>query len=220
MPTQKLDVDACMAGLEEIGAQLKLGKLSEAEADVARLALLAPARPSRWTFRSSHQSGPQTWIVVAAVFLLVSGVGAVTSYLEYPQRGFESAEGAGSDAELLARLQNYASSIPAEAPAPPKTAGAMLPDVTTMIDRLAARLETNPKDLEGWRTLGWSYFHMARYDQAATAFGRAVDLDPASAELKRSYDDAKAKAAAGPNIETSSTSQPQDSGTNGASGGE
>ena len=228
MRSQQLDLDACKAGLEEIDAQLKLGTLSEAEANVARLALLAPPRVSRRIFLRPQQSNPQTLVVVAAVFLLVSGIGAVTSYLEYPRREMASADGAASDAELLARLQNYAGSIPADDPSPPKAAGTMLPDVSTMIDRLAARLESNPKELEGWRTLGWSYFHMARYDQAATAFGRAVDLDPASTELKRSYDDAKAKAAAGGNVETASTSQPQThpkiqpeaSGNNGASGGE
>ncbi len=227
MRSQQLDLNACTAGLEEIDAQLKLGKLSEAEANVARLALLAPPREPSWFLRRG-QSSPRTLLVVAAVFLLVSGIGAVTSYLEYPRREMASADANASDAELLARLQNYAGSIPAEDPSPPKTASTMLPDVTTMIDRLAARLETNPKDLEGWRTLGWSYFHMARYDQAATAFARAVDLDPASAELKRSYDDAKAKAVAGGNVEIASTSQPQahpqiqaeTSSNNGASGGE
>lgn len=226
MRTQQLDVDACKAGLEEIDARLKLGKLSEVEANAARLTLLARPHASRWAFHQDQQSGPRTFIVVAAVFLLVSGIGAVTSYLEYPRREIASADDPASDSELLARLQNYAGSIPAEDPAPPKTAGTMLPDVNTMIERLAARLETNPKDLEGWRTLGWSYFHMARYDLAATAFGRAVELDPASAELKRSYADAKAKAADSSSVETASTSQPQaqtqaeGSGNNGASVGE
>lgn len=226
MRTQQLDVDACKAGLEEIDARLKLGKLSEVEANAARLTLLARPHASRWAFHQDQQSGPRTFIVVAAVFLLVSGIGAVTSYLEYPRREIASAEGPASDPELLARLQNYAGSIAAEDPAPPKAASTMLPDVNTMIERLAARLETNPKDLEGWRTLGWSYFHMARYDLAATAFGRAVELDPASAELKRSYDDAKAKAADSSSVETASTSQPQaqtqaeGSGNNGASVGE
>jgi cytochrome c-type biogenesis protein CcmH len=62
-----------------------------------------------------------------------------------------------------------------------------------MIERLAARLETTPQDLEGWRMLGWSYFHTQRYEQAALAFGKALDLDPGSAELKLSYEEAKAK---------------------------
>ena len=32
-----------------------------------------------------------------------------------------------------------------------------LPDVETMIERLAARLQTAPEDADGWRMLGWSY---------------------------------------------------------------
>jgi cytochrome c-type biogenesis protein CcmH len=86
-------------------------------------------------------------------------------------------------------------------------AGKPLPDVNTMIERLAARLETTPEDLKGWQMLGWSYFHTARYKQAATAFARAVELDPNSAELKLAYEEAKAKAAESDNLETASSLQ-------------
>ena len=55
--------------------------------------------------------------------------------------------------------------------------------------------------------LGWSYFHTARYEQAATAYARAVELDPSSAELKLSYEEAKAKASEGDNLETASSLQ-------------
>jgi cytochrome c-type biogenesis protein CcmH len=55
--------------------------------------------------------------------------------------------------------------------------------------------------------LGWSYFHTARYKQAATAFARAVELDPNSAELKLAYEEARAKAAESDNLETASSLQ-------------
>jgi cytochrome c-type biogenesis protein CcmH len=97
---------------------------------------------------------------------------------------------------MLARLTHYARSVGTEEPASIATAGKLLPDVNTMIERLAARLETTPEDIEGWRMLGWSYFHTGRYEQAATAYARAVELDPNSAELKLSYEEAKAKASA------------------------
>jgi len=71
-------------------------------------------------------------------------------------------------------------------------AGKLLPDVNTMIERLAARLEATPDDIKGWRMLGWSYFHTKRYKEAATAYARAVELDPNSAELK--LEETKAKA--------------------------
>ena len=69
-----------------------------------------------------------------------------------------------------------------------------LPDVKTMIDRLSARLETTPDDIKGWRMLGWSYFHTGLYEQAAIAYAKALELDPNSAEIKLSHEEAKAKA--------------------------
>ena len=55
--------------------------------------------------------------------------------------------------------------------------------------------------------LGWSYFHTARYEQAATAYARAVELDPNSAEIKLSYEEAKVKASESDNLETASSLQ-------------
>jgi cytochrome c-type biogenesis protein CcmH len=89
--------------------------------------------------------------------------------------------------------------------------GKLLPDVNTMIERLAARLEAAPEDAKGWRMLGWSYFHTGRYKQAATALARAVELDPNSAELKLAYEEAKAKA--------SETASPLQTGLVGKGGG-
>jgi cytochrome c-type biogenesis protein CcmH len=85
--------------------------------------------------------------------------------------------------------------------------GKLLPDVNTMIERLTARLKATPADIEGWRMLGWSYYHTARYEQAASAYARALELDPDSAELKLSYEEAKAKASESDNLETASSLQ-------------
>jgi cytochrome c-type biogenesis protein CcmH len=142
-----------------------------------------------------------TLIVLAVVFLLVVGIGAATSYLRGSPEGSAGAiasslSRAGSNTDL-ARLKDYARSIAPEEPAPMAAGGKPLPDVNTMIERLAARLESTPEDIKGWRMLGWSYFHTGRYQQAATAYARAVQLDPNSAELKLSYEEAKAKAADG-----------------------
>jgi cytochrome c-type biogenesis protein CcmH len=153
-------------------------------------------------------------IVAAAAFLLVAGIGAVTSYVGDPPEATGSGDTisfslsrSGSNGEMLARLTDYTRSIGTEEPASMAAAGKLLPDVNTMIERLTARLETTPEDIEGWRMLGWSYFHMARYEQAATAYARAVELDPSSAELKLSYEEAKAKASESANLETASSLQ-------------
>jgi cytochrome c-type biogenesis protein CcmH len=108
---------------------------------------------------------------------------------------------------MLARLEDYARSIGTDEPASKAAAGKPLPDVNTMIERLAARLETTPGDINGWRMLGWSYLNIGRYKQAATAYARAVELDPNSADLKLSYEEAKAKDSEGANSETGSSSQ-------------
>ena len=131
--------------------------------------------------------------------LLVLGIGAATSYFGDPRKATGSGDTvsfslsrSGSDGEMLASLKDYARSIGTEEPASMAAAGKLPPDVNTMIERLAARLETTPDDIKGWRMLGWSYFHTKRYKEAATAYARAVELDPNSAELK--LEEAKAKA--------------------------
>ena len=144
--------------------------------------------------------------------LLIAGIGAAASYLGESRKATGAGEkissslsGAGSDGEMLARLKDYTRSIATEEPASMPPAGKLLPDVDTMTERLAARLEKTPEDLKGWRMLGWSYFHMARFKEAAAAFARAVELDPNSAELKLSYEEAKAKASERDNLETASS---------------
>jgi len=136
-------------------------------------------------------------IVAAAGSFLVAGIGAASFYLVDPPEPTSSAARSESDGEVLARLKNYTRSIGTEEPASKASAGKRLPDVNTMIERLAARLRTTPEDINGWRMLGWSYFNTARYEQAALAYARAVELDPNSAELKLSYEEAKAKATEG-----------------------
>ncbi len=199
MQRKRIDVETCKARLEDIEARLKLGKLNAAEADAERLALLCQLRSSSWGFGQNFRRAVPRLIGPAAVFLLVAGVGAAVSQFQDVPEEVRSADtnsgpGLGSDGEMLASLADYTHSIGAEAPASTPAGGEPLADVDTMIERLAARLATKPDDVKGWGMLGWSYFHMERYEQAATAYAKALKLDPSSAELKRSYEEAKAKA--------------------------
>jgi cytochrome c-type biogenesis protein CcmH len=163
-------------------------------------ALLLRLRPSSWKL-----------VVPATIFLVVAGIGAVAAYLEEsPEaalaRDTSSLADAGTDGEI-ARLTDYSRSIGTAAPASTGAGGRPLPDVETMIEQLAARLETTPDDIDGWRMLGWSYFHTGRHEEAAAAYGRAVKLDPSSSELKLLYDQAKAKASEGDDRKTASSLQ-------------
>jgi cytochrome c-type biogenesis protein CcmH len=199
--TEKLSVEACKAGLEDIDARLQLGTLDEAEADAARLALLSQLRSSRWIFGQDLRRAARTIVAPAAVFLLVAGIGAAASYMGAPPEAAvsvdassHSAPASTEDGEMLASLTDYTRSIGAGEPAPTPADGKLLPDVNTMIERLEARLATAPEDVKGWQLLGWSLFQMQRYEQAASAYSKALALDPSSAEIKRAYEEATAKA--------------------------
>jgi cytochrome c-type biogenesis protein CcmH len=156
-------------------------------------------------------SAAGTLIVAVPAFLLVAGVGAATSYLGSVPETSGLAE-TGPNAEMMARLGAYARSIGGEDAKPMTTEGETLPDVDAMIDQLAARLQTAPEDIDGWRMLGWSYFNTTRYEEAATAYAKAVELDPSSTELKLLYEDAKAKASGSVNLATASPRQTEGSG--------
>lgn len=214
------DLENCRASLEGIGTQLRNGELTDTEADAARLALLTRFPSSRWGFSKTFRGHPQKLLVASAVFLLVSSIGAAVSYDRSAPEVMRSTEVISfpePDSEVLTQLTDYARSIGSEKSSSMAAAGELLPDVNAMIERLAARLETTPQDLEGWRMLGWSYFHTERYEQAATAFGRALELDPSSAELKLSYEEAKAKTSGSGNFETTPSLQagPVDDGPSG-----
>lgn len=64
---------------------------------------------------------------------------------------------------------------------------------------LFQRLAMDPGHPEMWRVLGSLYMRMERYDEAASAFGRAIDLmgEKASAELFSAYGEALTLSAGG-----------------------
>ncbi|MEM9333975.1 MAG: tetratricopeptide repeat protein [Pseudomonadota bacterium] len=52
-------------------------------------------------------------------------------------------------------------------------------DIQGMVASLAARLESEPNDIEGWKMLGRSFITLGQYPEAAEAFRRAVVLEGA-----------------------------------------
>jgi cytochrome c-type biogenesis protein CcmH len=186
------------------------------------VSLLYRAWASSLSFGRDVRRAAGTLILAAVAFLLVASIGAIASYVGNPHEATGSGDTtslspsrAGSNDEMLARLIDYTRSIETEQTASMAAADEPLPEVNTIIDRLAARLKTTPEDVEGWRMLGWSYFHTARYEQAATAYARAVELDPGSAEIKLSYEEAKAKVFESDNLETASPLQTEPAGKGG-----
>lgn len=81
-------------------------------------------------------------------------------------------------------FQVWKSRAPADQPIAGNAATATSgqPDVATMIANLEKKLQANPKDAEGWRMLGWSYYRTERFGDAVKAYRRATEADPKNAE--------------------------------------
>ena len=103
-------------------------------------------------------------------------------------------ENASTD-RALDQLQKFASGS-AGTQAPVKTS-AGLPPVDELIQRLATRLQKNPNDIAGWRTLGWANFNIQHYDDAAAAYAKAIKLYPNVADLYSARGEALVQAANG-----------------------
>jgi cytochrome c-type biogenesis protein CcmH len=59
--------------------------------------------------------------------------------------------------------------------------------ITGMVEKLAARLATNPEDLEGWARLARSYKVLGKTDEAASAYARALPFVQTQPELLIDY---------------------------------
>ena len=70
--------------------------------------------------------------------------------------------------------------------------------IKTMVARLAARLESQPDDLDGWRRLARSYAVLGRNDAARNAYARAAALSPKDISVLLLYASAVLKAAGQP----------------------
>lgn len=89
---------------------------------------------------------------------------------------------------------------PSTEPAAPQTPAqpqAGLPSVEEMTQRLQAKLERNPQDVEGWRMLGWAFFNTEHFADAANAYSKAIELRPDAAEYRSARGEALVREADG-----------------------
>ena len=66
--------------------------------------------------------------------------------------------------------------------------------VEAMVAKLAERMRQNPDDAQGWAMLAKSYAVMGRFEDAAAAYGKAVERVPDNPHLLADYADALAMA--------------------------
>lgn len=226
-------IEAAKDELDTVEEKARAGSLSQLEAASARVDIL-----KRWAEDIGSRAGnPRHAGVASASGFTVLGIAAALLVLyfaggfpsDFTGMGKQQPVSAGSEpqGDEFAKLRAYAQSVPEALPSvvygpmsKPKNAAANdgLADVDTMIERLAARLEKEPNDSDGWRMLGWSYFQTKRFAEAEKAYAHAVALKPESTELTSAYEEAKAKAAAGSAATAADTSSAPDVRTSASAG--
>jgi cytochrome c-type biogenesis protein CcmH/NrfG len=214
LEAQQPDLADCKARLEVIRSRLKQGLVSESEADAERLALLAQVKTPRYQFVQNLRGGAQTLPLSAAVFLFSAGLVATIAYFgsgsataQPEATGSQGGLESGMGAQLADYIRSTGIQQASSTASPITESGELLPDVNVMIQRLEGRLKTTPDDVNGWQMLGWSYFNTGRFGEAANAFEKALKLNPGSADIKASYEEAKAKATGSGNTEAAMPAQ-------------
>lgn len=88
--------------------------------------------------------------------------------------------------------RNALSGSPAAASTPASSSGQPSGQMTQAgieanVAKLAARLEQNPSDVQGWIMLGRSYLNLEKYKEASNAYAKAAALKPDDADLLGDY---------------------------------
>lgn len=175
--------------LADVDVQLAAGTIPPADAEGLRIEIkrrmLAAghiaddvARP----FASRALSG----VAIGLAVMVATAAAALYSSMGQPQL----ATAGGNDAAA-----SPAQGAPAGA-APEDQAQADA-EVGRLVAGLETRLADNPDDAEGWRMLGWSYYNLRRFPDAARAYARAVALDPQGEGYQSAYGEALVQVADG-----------------------
>jgi cytochrome c-type biogenesis protein CcmH len=151
--------------LADLDSELKAGAISPeqwaaTQAEIERRVLEDEAS----TPTSLHRKSPLAALVLALA--LPAATAGIYAWLGAP---------AALSPETVAR-QDPAHSVTPE-------------QIAAMVDRLAAKMEANPADVEGWIMLGRSYAVLGRYREAAGAYAKAANLRPDDATLLADYAD-------------------------------
>lgn len=177
--TADYDLTVYKNQLKEIARERERGVLNAAEAEAAEAEIarriLAADKARQKAARDARAPGRA--YALAGVIAVLLPLGATGVYLnlghpDLPNRPFAEREQERQQAQQR------------------------MPAMQDAIDKLQARLEEDPQDVQGWALLGRSYMTLQQYTKAADAYARAVELDPASG-LKSAYGEALVYAADG-----------------------
>ena len=201
------DIEVYRDQLKEVENELRQGLIDDTQAETARVEIkrraLAADRLEQPVVHTLSQEERKFAVICVTGIVVLGSVGlyAATGSPDLPSVGSSGAAQRATSA--FAREPSLLESLTAATQAPASEnqrqprSQASLPPVDEMIRRLAARLLQNPHDVEGWRTLGWSYSSMGRFSEAGEAYAKAIELNPDSAELRSARIEALVKAADG-----------------------
>lgn len=182
--------------LQELERDLREGVINDAQAETARVEIkrrILTVDHSSQAAISTVSARERNFVLVGATGIVVLGSVALYAVTGRPDLAATRSVRADTAEDAMATLSSLppghlmrgltaageVRSIGGEAP---PQAG--LPSVEDMTLRLSARLSQKPDDVEGWRTLGWSYLNLGRFPEAAAAYAKAIKLDPGDAELR------------------------------------
>lgn len=180
--------------LKEVDRDQTAGTIDTTEAEAARVEIrrrLATAETVSSTARPLS-SGWKTLALASTAGLVI--LGGVNLYANLGSPELPSVASAPSPAARQAGAEAPAAAAAAQ-PAPDASAGAG--QVEGMTTKLQARLQTNPKDAEGWRMLGWAQFNTQHFAASAEAYAKALEIDPANIDYKSAYAESLVQSAEG-----------------------
>jgi cytochrome c-type biogenesis protein CcmH len=100
--------------------------------------------------------------------------------------------------EIITHLANHPGDMPTASTQPQSQAGSSmqnLPPMEELVKRLAAKLQEEPDNLQGWIMLGRSYMALNDPTAAINAYERAMEINDKSADLLLAYAEATASMA-------------------------
>lgn len=148
--------------LKEIDADIVRGMIAEGEAEAARIEI----KRRILNLNSEHAASPSPGISVQ-VAAIVGGVFCAFTLSIYLLLGRPSLPGHTYSA--AAEQQTEVTQLTDE--------------VGGMIAKLQAHLKTHPKDIEGWRALGWAQLQIGKAQAGVEALKRASDLAPSDVSI-------------------------------------
>jgi cytochrome c-type biogenesis protein CcmH len=212
------DVAVYRDQLKEVENELAQGQIEPGQAESARVEIkrrLLTADGSEELSLPPLTSGERTVAAIGVAAVVVIGSVALfglTANFDAPIAPFGASERATTGSGDKLPAATVAVTDPTPRPEGSTTGGSKaapgrgsLPPVEEMIQRLVTRLQKNPKDTEGWRTLGWSYFSMDHFTESTVAYGRAIELNPKVAAYHSARAEALVKAENGVMTEDAKT---------------